>query len=380
MRSRCRRWWCGRRTPAPERIASARWSSGADGRPTAHAAHAALASSLGDLDLRLVGGMEAGRWRGELADARVAAPTAGTWRLARAAELSADAGRIRLEWSCLESDAGARLCADFERTDQIQSSIDVEGASAFGIAAVAAGGCRVDRRDRRRGGMVAQGWTPSRATWRRPFPPGELTLPQGRSQALSLPHADTKLDATIDERGAEIGLDSMIAGDGRVRGPPARAGPGRGGPPSTAGSRCRSPGSNRWRRSSPFPSRPKARRSWRLGSVAASPRPGRRAPCASRWLTRSSTISESSSRTPRVEARAEDGNRVTVAGELRSGGGHLSIEGSGLLEAEDLGTRGVRRHRRVLRAPAPPRSHRRRPHRISASGRWANRWRSAVGW
>ena len=189
----------------------------ADGSPAAHTAHAALTSSLGDLDLRLTGEVEAGRWRGELVDTTLVVPGGGTWRLAQAAKLSVDADRIQVGTTCLASDAGASACADFERTDHARSSIDIEALPLSVLRPwLPTDSTLTGELDARGGWSLSNGRLEGNVA--ASVSPGELTVSRGQSERLSMAHADTELKTTVDGNGAEVAFRSVLGGDGRVQG------------------------------------------------------------------------------------------------------------------------------------------------------------------
>ena len=303
----------------------------ADGSPAAHTAHATLESSLGDVDLRLAGGVEDARWRGELADTTLVVPGGGTWRLARVAQLSVDADRIRIGTTCLESDAGASACADFERTDRARSSIEIEAlplsvlrpwlpAHATLTGELDAKGVWSLSSGRLEGNVAAS------------VSPGELTALRGQSERLAMAHADTELKITVDGSGAEVGFRSVLGGGGRVQGDVVVAGLHAEAAldgtievslPRLAPIAAFVAG--------PFSAEGQAFMEARIGGSVAAPRArgtARIEVAHARIHDLGIELSDS-----RLEVRVDGEQRVAIDGVLRSGAGHLSIDGSGLLEA-----------------------------------------------
>ena len=128
----------------------------ADGTLAAHTAHATVTSSLGDLDLRLEGGMEAGRWLGELVDTTAIASGGSTWRLEGASELGVDTDRIIDRDDLHEVRHGGRCLRGLRPHGSLSVPVRHRLAPALGAAAVAAGRVRPDRRAGRRGCVVAR--------------------------------------------------------------------------------------------------------------------------------------------------------------------------------------------------------------------------------
>ena len=304
---------------------------GADGTLAAHTAHAAVRSSLGDLDLRFSGGMEAGRWLGELVDTTLVTSGGETWRLVRASELSVDADRVRIERTCLSTDTGANACADLERTPVVRSSIGVEAVplsvlrpwlpAESNLTGVldAEGAWSLD--DGRLGGNVAASVSP-----------GELTVLLGQDERLSVAHADTELNIMIAESRAEIDFHSVLGGDGPVRGHLLVEGQGQ--DASLDGTIEMS--LPRLDPIAAFVAGPLAAEGEafieaRIGGTVGAPR----ARGVARIEVDRAQIHDLGIELfdSRVEARADDGQRVAIDGVLRSGDGHLNIDGSGLLEA-----------------------------------------------
>ena len=304
----------------------------ADGSLAAHTAHAVVTSSLGRVDLRLAGGMEAERWRGELTDTTLIPSGGDTWRLARAAPVRVDADRIRIEGMCLESDAGAGACAEFERTDHIRSSIDIEALplSVLGswlpehstlTGKLDAVGVWSLTGDRLEGNLVAS------------VSPGELSVLRGKAERLSVGHADTRLKITVDEGGAEVGFASMLDGDGRVHstvvvqglhGDAALDGTIEVSLPRLAPILPLVAG--------PFAAEGRASMEARLGGSVAAPRAtGVARVEVDRARIHDLGIELSDAR---LGARADGEQRIAIDGVLHSGQGHLSIDGSALLETE----------------------------------------------
>ena len=303
----------------------------ADGSPAAHTAHATLESSLGDVDLKLAGGVETGHWRGELADLTLAVPDGGTWHLARVAQLSVGADRIQVGTTCLESDTGASACADFERTDHARSSIEIQALplsvlqpwlpahstltgklDAKGVWSLSSG--RLD------GNLVAS------------VSPGKLTVLRDQSERIEVAHADTELKITVDGSGAGVRFRSVLGGDGRVQGEVVVAGLHEEAAldgtievslPRLAPIAAFVAG--------PFTAEGQAFMEARIGGSVTAPRArgvARIEVTHARIHDLGIELSDSW-----LEARADDEQRVAVNGVLRSGAGHLSIDGSGLLEA-----------------------------------------------
>ena len=302
----------------------------ADGSPATHTAHAALRSSLGDLDLELAGGMDAERWRGEFVDATLDAPGAGRWRLARAAELNVDADRIRIATTCLNSDAGGRACADFERADQARTSFDIEALPLSVLrpwlpeqstltGEMNAEGALSIRSGRLEGDVTAS------------LSPGELTVTEGRYEGLAVAHADTEFAMTIDGEGAEIGFGSAIGDDGRVSGHLLVAGLDE----NAALDGTLEVSLPRLDPIAAFVAGPLAAEGEafmeaRIGGSVAAPRADGVARIeVNRAHVHDLGIELTDSW---LEARADDGQRVAIEGMLRSGEGHLSVDGSGHLD------------------------------------------------
>ena len=305
----------------------------ADGSPAAHTAHAAVRSSLGDLDLQLVGRMEAEHWRGELVDATLTAAGDGRWRLAQAAELSVDAERIRIGTTCLNSEVGASAtaCVDFERTDHARSSFDIEAlplsvlrpwlpAQSSLTGELNAEGAWSLRSGRLEGEMAAG------------ISPGELTVTRGGTERLAVAHADTELAITVGGSGAEIGFGSVLGDGGRVRGHLVVAGldeeAALDGTIEVSLPRLEPIAAFV---ADPFAVEGEAFMEARIGGSVAAPRAdgfARIEVDRARFHDLGIELTDS-----RIEARADDEQRVAIEGVLRSGDGHLSIDGSGLLEA-----------------------------------------------
>ena len=303
----------------------------ADGSPAAHTAHAAVTSSLGDLDLRLAGGVEAGRWRGELVDTNLIVPGGGTWRLARAAQLSVDADRIQVGTTCLASDAGASACADFERTDHVRSSIDIKALPLSVLRPWLPAHSTVTGELYARGGWsLSSGRLEGNVA--ASVSPGELTVSQGQSERLSMAHADTELKITVDGSGAEVSFRSVLGGDGRVQGDvvveglheeAALDGTVEVSLPRLAPIAAFIAG--------PIAAEGQAFMEARIsGSVAAPRARGVARIDVARARVHDLGIELSDSW---VEAHADEEQRVAIDGVLRSGAGDLSIDGSVLLEA-----------------------------------------------
>lgn len=304
---------------------------GADGTLAAHTAHAAVRSSLGDLDLRFSGGMKAGRWLGELVDTTFITSGGETWRLVRASELSVDADRVRIERTCLSTDTGANACADLERTHVVRSSIGV-GAIPLSVLRPwlpaesnltgvldAEGAWSLE--DGRLGGNVAASASP-----------GELTVLLGQGERLSVAHADTELNIAIAESRAEIDFHSVLGGDGPVRGHLLVEGQGQ--DASLDGTiEASLPRLDPIAAfvAGPLAAEGEAFIEARIGGTVGAPR----ARGAARIEVDRAQIHDLGIELfdSRVEARADDGQRVAIDGVLRSGDGHLNINGSGQLEA-----------------------------------------------
>ena len=303
----------------------------ADGTLAAHTAHATVSSSLGDLNLRLAGEMAPGRWLGELADATFIPSGGGTWRLAGASELGVDADRVRVERTCLKSDTGANACADFERTDHVRSSIGVEAlplsvlrpwlpAESDLTGALDAAGAWSLAGGRLEGNVAAS------------VSPGALTVSLGQGERLSVTHADTELNVRVEQSRTEVDFRSVLGGDGPVRGRLLVEGPGRDASldgtievslPRLDPIAAFAAGS--------LEADGEAFIEARIGGTVAAPRArgvARIEVDRARIHDLGIELSDS-----RVEARADDGQRVAIAGVLRSGHGHLRIAGSGLIEA-----------------------------------------------
>jgi len=303
----------------------------ADGTLAAHTAHAAVRSSLGDLDLRLAGGMKAERWLGELVDTTFITPGGGVWRLARASELDVNADRIRIGPTCLKSDAGASACADFERTDRARSSIGFESlplsvlqpwlpAQSTLTGALDAKGAWSLRNGRLEGSVAAS------------VSPGELTVVRGRSERLAVAHADSELNVRVEESRAEVDFRSMLGGDGPVRGRLLVEG---------LGQEAALDGTIEVSLPrldpiaalvvGPLALEGEGFMQARIGGTVAAPRArGVARVEVNRARIHDLGIELSDSR---MEARADDAQRVAIHGVLRSGEGHLGIDGSGLIEA-----------------------------------------------
>ena len=303
----------------------------ADGSPATHTAHATLKSDLGDLDLQLVGGMEGERWRGELVGATVDGPGVGSWRLARAAALNVDAGGIRVATTCLNSDVGAGVCADFERTDHARSSFDIEALPLSVLrpwlperssltGELNAEGALSIRSGRLEGDVAAS------------LSPGELTVTGGRYEGLAVAHADTEFAMTIDGGGVEIGFGSAIGDDGRVRGHLLVAG---------LDDHAALDGTLEVSLprldpiaavvAGPLAAEGEVFMEARIGGSVTAPRADGVARIeVNRAHVHDLGIELTDSR---LEARADDGQRVAIEGVLRSGEGHLRIGGWGLLYA-----------------------------------------------
>ena len=303
----------------------------ADGTLAAHTAHATATSSLGDLDLRLEGGMATGRWLGALVDATFRAADGGTWRLADAAELGVDADRLHLGTTCLKSDTGADACAGFERTDRIRSRFGIE---SFPLTALrpwlpaessltgtldAEGAGSLDG-DRLEGSIAAR------------VSPGELTVPLGEGKPLAVAHADTALNITVGTDQTEVDFRSVLGGDGPVRGRLRIEGRGR--EASLDGAIDVSlPRLDPIAAfvAGPLSAEGEAFVEARIGGTVAAPRASGVARIevdGARIHDLGIELSDS-----HVEARAGDEQRIVIGGVLRSGDGHLNIEGSGRLGA-----------------------------------------------
>ena len=304
----------------------------ADGTLAAHTAHATVTSSLGDLDLRLAGEMAAGRWLGQLVDTTFVTSDGETWRLARASGLGVNADRIRFERTCLSSDTGASACADFERTDHARSSIGVESlplsvlrpwlpAQSNLTGALDAEGAWSLGNGRLEGNIAAS------------VSPGELTVALGQGgERLSVAHADTELKVRIEESRTEMDFRSVLGGDGPVRGRLLVEGQGQ--DASLDGTiEVSLPRLDPVAAfvADPLAAEGEAFVEARIGGTVAAPRArgvARIEVDRARIHDLGIELSDS-----RVEARADDGQRVAIAGVLRSGDGHLSIDGSGRLDA-----------------------------------------------
>lgn len=303
----------------------------ADGTLAAHTAHATVTSSLGDLDLQLDGGMEAGRWLGEIVDTTFVTPVGGTWRLARASEFGVDANRIRIGTTCLKSDSGASACADFERTDHARSTIDIKAvpvsmlrpwlpAESTLTGALDARGAWSLRNGRLAGDVTAS------------VSPGELTVSRGHGEPLAVAHADSELNVRVEENRTEVDVRSVLDGDGPVRGRLIVEGSGR----EATLDGAIEVSLPRLDPIAAFVAGPLAAEGeafveTRIGGTVAAPRArgvARIEVDRARIHDLGIELSDS-----RVEARADDEQRVAIHSVLRSGDGHLSIDGSGRLEA-----------------------------------------------
>ena len=303
------------------------------GRLASHSADVAVRSNLGDLDLRLAGGLEDEHWQGELVDTTIVAPGTGigTWRLAKVAALSADADRVRVERTCLESEAGASACADFEWTDHARSSIDIDALPLSALQAwlparsTVTGELDIEARWSLSGGHV-EGSAAARLS------PGELTVVQSQFERLVVAHADTELNLRVEEGGAAVDFRSALGGDGRVQG-------------NLVADGLHEDAALAGAIEASFPQLEpvaalfapalamdgRAHMEVQIGGSVASPRAtgvARVEVERARVLDLGIELSDS-----RVEARADGGQRVAVYGVLRSGDGHLDIDASGRLEA-----------------------------------------------
>ena len=303
----------------------------ADGTLAAHAAHATVTSSLGDLDLRIDGGLETGRWLGELVDTTFLATGGETWRLAGASQLGVDADRIRIGTTCLKSDTGAVACADFERTDHAQSTIDIKAvplsmlrpwlpAESDLTGALDAEGTWALVSGRLEGNVAAR------------VSPGELAVSLGQGERLAVAHADSELNITVEESRIEVDFRSVLGGAGPVRGRLLVQGPDR---DATLDGTIEVS----LPRLDPIAAfvaglveaEGEAFVEARIRGTVAAPRARGVARIeVERARIHDLGIELSDSR---LEARADDGQPVAIDGVLRSGEGHLSIDGSGLLEA-----------------------------------------------
>ena len=303
----------------------------ADGTLAAHTAHATVTSSLGDLDLRLAGEMAAGRWLGELVDTTFITPGGGEWRLARASELDLNADRIRIGPTCLRSDMGASACADFERTDHARATIDIKAVPISALrpwlpaestltGALDAKGAWSLRHGRLAGDVTAS------------VSPGELTVSRGHDEPLAVAHAGTELNVRVEESRTEVDFRSMLGGDGPARGHLLVVGQGQ--DASLDGTiEVSLPRLDPIAAfvAGPLAAEGEAFIKARIGGTVAAPRArgvARIEVDRARIHDLGIELSDS-----RLEARADDEQRVAIDGVLRSGEGHLSIDGSGLLEA-----------------------------------------------
>ena len=303
----------------------------ADGTLAAHTAHATVTSSLGDLDLRLDGGMAAGRWLGELVDTTFIATGGETWRLAGASELGVDADRIRIGTTCLKSDTEAVACADFERTDHARSTIDIKALPLSVLRSWLPAESDLS------GALDAEGaWSLANGHLEgiiaASVSPGELTVSLGQGERVAVAHADTDLDITVEEGRTEVDFRLVLGGDGPVRGRLLVEGEGRDAAldgtfevslPRLDPIAALVAG--------PIEADGEAFIEARIGGTVAAPRArgvARIDVDRARIHDLGIELSDSG-----VEARADDGQQVAIAGVLRSGDGHLSIEGSGRIEA-----------------------------------------------
>ncbi len=304
----------------------------ADGALAAHSAHATATSSLGDLDLRLAGGMAAGRWRGELAEATFTAAGGETWRLADASEFGVDADRLRIGTTCLKSGTGARACADFERTDRIQSRFGIESLPLSALRPwLPAESSLTGALDVEGAGSLDGGRLEGRIAAR--VSPGELTVPLGQGEPLAVAHADTALNITVEASRTEMDFRSVLGGDGPVQGRLRVEGRGR--EASLDGAiNVSLPRLDPIAAfvAGPLSAEGEAFVEARIGGTVGAPRAlgvARVEIDGARVHDLGIELSDS-----HLEARADDAERIAIGGVLRSGDGHLGIDGSGRLGAE----------------------------------------------
>ena len=301
------------------------------GSLASHSADVRVRSSLGDLELRLAGGLEAELWHGDIVDTTVNAPGAGSWRLSRPAALRAGADRVRVERTCLESDAGASACADFEWTDHARSSIDIEALPLSALQPwLPSRSSLTGELDAGAVWSLGRGHVEGSAALR--LSPGELTVMRSRLERLVVAHADTELNLRVEESGATVDFRSALGGEGRAQGhlfvDGLREDADLAGtievsfPNLEPVAELLAP---------PLTMDGTAHMEVQFSGSVASPRARGVARIeVDRARVHDLGIELSDSR---MEARADDGQQVAVTGVLRSGDGHLDIDASGLLEA-----------------------------------------------
>ena len=303
----------------------------ADGSTAEHIARVAVESNLGDANLRFAGKLEAERWSGELLETALRAPGGETWHLERAAQWSVDAERIRIEQTCLESDAGATACADFERADGVRSSVDVESLPLSMVQPW------LTSQSRLTGTLSVRGTWSLRnerleADLSASVSPGELIVTRGRSEPITVAHADTVLNIAADESGVEVEFRSVLGGNAPVYGHLAVEG---------LHEEAALDGTIHVSLpqldpleafvAGPVAAEGEAFMEARIGGSVAAPRAegiGRIEVGRARIPDLGIELSDSW-----VEARADNEQHVAIAGALRSGQGQLNIDGSVVLEA-----------------------------------------------
>ena len=304
----------------------------AEGRLAAHRAHASVRAGEDTLEFALAGGLEAGRWDGEIRELEWSSLRAGTWRLSQAVGLRGGADRIEVENACLNSEAGARACGAFERGDEDHATLALSGVPLALLSPWLPDPLSVSGRldaeaDLRIRGDEVAGTVSARAS------PGEIVLTREEDDALVLPHAGTEARLALEGGGAALELSTTLDGEARIQasvaaerlsGDAALSGTIEADLPRLGIAALGVPGVRTIDGRARFDGR-------LAGSLAAPRIEGRTRIDIERALVRhlGTELGESS-----LEIHFDDAHAALLRGTLSAGGGHLAVNGRGRLEPD----------------------------------------------